>query len=180
MGNWSCYLLHRLTWRLGLNIISEGGRMIKVENGKYFLVGPKGKISIDGNDEISLKFGMLYEGECEGRGATSAAKKFGYSRQRYYQILKGFKENGAETLKKKKTGPKRNYRRTDEAVRQVIRHKFLDPRISPEVISQKLKQCGHPIRTRSVERVISEFGLQKKTPHVSSRETKKRGKDRNP
>jgi hypothetical protein len=45
----------------------------------------------------------------------------------------------------------------------VIRHRFLDPQISPEVIAQKLVQCGYPISTRSVERVISEYGLQKKT-----------------
>ncbi len=151
--------------------------MIKVDNGKYFFVGPKGKIPLCENDEISLKLAMLYEGECEGRGATTAAKKFGYSRQRYYQIFKIFKEKGAEALKKKKTGPKRNYRRTNEAVRQIIRHRFLDPQITPEVISQKLKQCGHPIQIRSVERVISEFGLQKKNSiRIIPEDQKKRKK----
>jgi hypothetical protein len=56
----------------------------------------------------------------------------------------------------------RNYRRTDEVVRQVIRHRFLDPEISPEVIAQKLGQTGYSISTRSVERTIADFGLQKK------------------
>jgi hypothetical protein len=45
----------------------------------------------------------------------------------------------------------------------VIRHRFLDPDASAEVIAQKLRQCEWPISTRSVERVIEQFGLQKKT-----------------
>ncbi len=32
--------------------------MIKVDNGKYFFVGPKGKIPLCENDEISLKLAM--------------------------------------------------------------------------------------------------------------------------
>ena len=59
-------------------------------------------------------------------------------------------------------GPKHNYRRTDELVRQVIRHRFLDPEASADVIAQKLRQTGLPISTRSVERVIADYGLQKK------------------
>jgi hypothetical protein len=66
-------------------------------------------------------------------------------------------------LASKPRGPKRNYRRTDELVRQVVRHRFLDPNASPEVIAQKLRQTGFVISTRSVERVIAEYGLQKKT-----------------
>jgi hypothetical protein len=54
-------------------------------------------------------------------------------------------------------------------VRQIIRYRFLDPQMSLEVIAQKLNQNGCPIAIRSVERVISEYGLQKKTPSVSSR-----------
>jgi hypothetical protein len=49
---------------------------------------------------------------------------------------------------------------------QVIRHRFLDPQASPDVIAQKLRQTGFEISTRSVERVISEYGLQKKTLSV--------------
>jgi len=142
--------------------------MIKIDTKGVFLVGPKGSLPISEDDEITLKVGMLFEGECEGIGATRAARKFGYTRQRYYQILQLFKRKGARALKRLKPGPKRRYRRTDEVIRQIIRYRFLDPQISPEVIAQKLVQCGYQIATRSVERVISEYGLQKKTAHVSS------------
>jgi len=143
--------------------------MIEIREGETFLSGPKGSLSVKEDDEITLKLAMLFEGQCEGIGPLKAAKKFGYTRQRYHQILNQFTQRGAAGLRRLKTGPKRNYRRTDEVVRQIIRYRFLDPQMSLEVIAQKLNQNGYPIAIRSVERVISEYGLQKKTPSVSSR-----------
>jgi len=141
--------------------------MIRIEQEIVFLDGPKGSIPIREDDEITLRLAMLFEGECEGIGATKAADKFGLTRQRYHQLLQQFKREGSEALRTRKRGPKSSYRRTDEVVRQIIRHRFLDPRMSPEVIAQKLVQCGYPIAVRSVERVISDYGLQKKTLSVS-------------
>jgi transposase len=145
--------------------------MIKIDSSGLFLMGSKGSIPLQQDDEITFRLAMLIEGECEGIGATKAAEKFGYTRQRYYQVLKQFKGGGAEALKNRKPGPKGNYRRTDEVVRQIIRYRFLDPEISPEVIAQKLVQCGYQIGIRSVERVICEYGLQKKTSQVLSRKS---------
>jgi transposase len=144
--------------------------MIDLQNNKIILTGEKGEIELNVDDKVLLKFGMLYEGECEGLGATQAAKKFGYTRQRYYQLLNTFKDNGLSALKNKKTGPQTNYRRTDEAVRQVIRHRFLDPDASEEVISQKMVQCGFKISERSVQRVISQYGLQKKNYTIAAQQ----------
>jgi hypothetical protein len=67
----------------------------------------------------------------------------------------------------KARGPKTNYRRTGEVERQVIRHRFLDPLASAEVIAQKLRQTGFAISRRSVARVIADYGLQKKTLSMS-------------
>jgi hypothetical protein len=117
------------------------------------------------DDEITLKLGMLVEGDCEGLGPLKAAEKFGFSKQRYFQLRRLFLEQGAIALLSKPTGPKSNYRRTDEVVRQIIRHRFLDPDASVEVIAQKLAQTEHPISIRSIERAIADYGLQKKTLH---------------
>jgi hypothetical protein len=142
--------------------------MIAIDDDRRFLAGPYGSILLRQDDQITLKLGMIYEGYCEGMGASKAAEKYGFTRQRYYQLLNLFKTQGAEGLRSRIRGPKSNYRRTDEVVRQIIRYRFLDPHSSPEVISQKLLQCGYPIGIRSVERVISEYGLQKKTSFVLS------------
>jgi len=74
-----------------------------------------------------------------------------------------FQEKGASALQNQKRGPKSNHRRTQENVRQVIRHRFLDPSASPEVITQKMRQSEIQISTRSVERVIQDFWASKKT-----------------
>ncbi len=131
------------------------------------LVGQAGSLSIREDDEITRKLAMLIEGECEGLGPLKAAEKFGFSKQRYFQLRKAFGQHGAQALRSQPRGPKTNYRRTDEAVRQVVRHRFLDPDASAEVIAQKLRQSGLEISTRSVERVIAEYGLQKKTLPMS-------------
>jgi hypothetical protein len=129
------------------------------------LSGPAGSVLIPADDQITLKVAMLFEGQCEGLGATQAARKFGYSKARYFQLLHLLEDHGALALRSKPTGPKSNYRRTEEIVRQVIRHRFLDPEISAEVIAQKLRQTHHALSLRSVQRVIADYGLQKKTLH---------------
>jgi hypothetical protein len=127
------------------------------------LVGPGGSLPVRADDEITRKLAMLIEGECEGLGPLRAAEKFGFSKQRYFQLRQAFQAHGAQALRSQRRGPKTHYRRTDEVVRQVIRHRFLDPEASAPVIGQKLRQTGRPISTRSVERVIAAYGLQKKT-----------------
>ena len=125
--------------------------------------GSTGSLLVPLEDEITLKLAMLIEGQCEGLGPTEAARKFGYSKARYFQLLHTFQQSGALGLQSKPTGPKSNYRRTDEVIRQVIRHRFLDPDASAEVIAQKLRQTQHALSIRSVHRVIADYGLQKKT-----------------
>lgn len=127
------------------------------------IVGPKGELIVPADDEITPRLLMLVEGECEGLGALEAAGKHGLTKQRYYQVLKLFKEQGALALRLQKTGPKTNSVRTDEVERQVIRHRFLDPDASVNIIAQKLRQAGFQISTRSVARVIAKYGLPKKT-----------------
>jgi len=133
------------------------------------LVALGGSLNVPQGDEITRKLAMLFEGECEGLGPARAAAKFGYSRQRYFQLRRRFVEGGAAALQSHKRGPKTRYRRTHEVVCQVIRHRFLDPDASADVIAQKLRQCGLPISTRSVERVLGDYGIQKKTLRSSPR-----------
>lgn len=146
--------------------------MLRIDDQHAFLEGPAGALPVAPDDEITRKLAMLIEGECGGLGATAAARKFGFSRQRYYQLLRDFKTGGAAALRSEKRGPKTNYRRTDEAIRQVIRHCLLDPDASPEVIAQKLRQCGFRISTRSVQRILADYGLQKKTPRRAAGSTR--------
>ena len=136
---------------------------------KHVLAGPAGQLDVPADDEVIHKFLMLQEGECEGPGPLAAAEKFGFSKQRYFQIRAAFAQKGSQALRSLKRGPKSHYRRTPEVERQVIRHRFLDAKASPQVIAQKLVQVGLKISIRSVERVLADYGLQKKTPQVPPR-----------
>ena len=131
------------------------------------VVGPGGCLAVQQNDEVARKLLMLIEGECGEAGPIEAAKKFSYSKQRYFQLRTAFQEQGSAALQSQKRGPKNNYRRTDEVVKLAIRYRFLDPSASPAVIAQKLRQDGWVISLRSVERIIAEYALQKKTPQIS-------------
>lgn len=141
--------------------------MVQFDPHHHQLSGPAGQLPVAPDDEVTHKLVMLIEGECQGLGPLQAARKHGFSKQRYFQLRQAFLQGGALALLSKKRGPKRPSRRTEEVVRQVIRHRFLDPDASPAVIAQKLTQAGWPIRIRSVERVIEQFGLQKKTLSLS-------------
>ncbi len=132
-------------------------------------IGPGGSLLISPDDEVSLKLAMLVEGECGTGGPSEAARKFGFCRQRYFQLRAIFKEKGAAGLVNQPRGPKTNYRRTREVVCQVVRYRFLDPDMTSEVIAQKLRQTGFEIGARSVDRILAEYGLQKKTLSVSTR-----------
>lgn len=144
-----------------------GGIALLLDLASNALVGEHGSLLVVPGDEITLKLAMLIEGECEGLGPLKAAEKYGYCKQRYFQLRELFLKAGARALESKRRGPKSNYRRTDEIVRQVIRHRFLDLEASADVIAQKLRQTGFVISQRSVERVIADYGLQKKTLSMS-------------
>ena len=129
---------------------------------KIIINGIKGKdFIIDEKDSMCKRLAMLIEGHCT-IGVKASIQKYGYTEQRYYQLLKKYKEGGSKALLEKKPGSDKQPVRTRDTLNQIIRLRFLDPFASSDIIAQKLKQTGHRVRKRSVERTITEYGLQKK------------------
>jgi transposase len=137
--------------------------MDKTGDNQFLFEGPTGSLTIKPGDEVARKLAMLIEGKCMGLGPTKAAQKYDYTKQRFFQLFKDYQKGGSAALVSKKKGPKNNYVRTESNVSQVIRHQFLDPVANADVITQKMKQVGIKISKRSVERIIAEHGIQKKT-----------------
>ena len=127
--------------------------VIKCQDGKGFPIDP--------GDKLAVKIAMLIEGQCT-IGVYKAIEKYGYTEQRYYQLLKLYREGGIEALIDKKRGSDKKPVRTKETQNQIIRMRFLDPFASTDVLAQKLAQMGYNVSKRSIERTITEFGLQKK------------------
>ena len=67
------------------------------------LVGSAGSLDVPNDDEITRKLAMLIEGDCEGLGPAQAAKKYQFSRQRYFQLRTAFREHGALALAQSET-----------------------------------------------------------------------------
>lgn len=165
---------------------------LKFDPKTHQVIGPAGSLPVAASDQQACRFLMLLEGECLESNITAVAQHYGFSRPRYYQLLEDYKTGGLPALEPQKTGPKSNYRRTDQAVRQVLRYRFLDPDASPEVITQKLRQTHFRISLRSVHRIIADYGVQKKTlltqpqkrasasAHAARRKTNPSGTSRRP
>ena len=131
--------------------------------------GVKGKdFIIDKSDKLGMKMAMLFEARCT-IGVKQAIEKYGYTEQRYYQRWKIYNEGGSDGLRDKKRGSDKRPVRDKEATNQIIRERYLDTEASAEVISQKLKQNGYSVSVRSVERTITEYGLQKKLINLTLR-----------
>jgi len=136
---------------------------------KIFIQGLKGKIlEIDSDDKHAVKMAMLFEGNCT-IGVKEAIKKYGYTEPRYYQLLKLFKEKGSEGIRDKKRGSEKKPIRSEKVINQIVRMRYLDPDASTDVIAQKLNQMNFKVSKRSVERTITEFGLQKKRINLTLR-----------
>lgn len=138
------------------------------KRGEIILEGSNGSFAIKTDDYLSRNIAMLIENKCLGTTVTKISKKYCITRSRFYQIKDAYKKDGEEGITEKKRGPKGNSIRTETIINQIIRYKFLDPNTTSEVIAQKLRQTGYKISIRSVERTITEYGLQKKTPFVKS------------
>jgi hypothetical protein len=148
--------------------------MAQTGKGGLQIEGPAGSLPVKADDKLTRQLAMLIEGKCLGVGPTKAARKYGYSKQRFFQVLKAFVKGGSKALIPKKTGPKTNYVRTENVVNQIIRHRFLDPEAKAEVIAQKMCQTGIKVSQRTVERTITEYGLQKKTLQVSAQRQRRK------
>lgn len=120
-------------------------------------------LKISPTDSTAWKLMMLIDAATsKDETIEQISHRYGYTREHFYLIKKKYENKGSQALSDKAKGPKRNYKRTDEIEKQIIRHRFLDPDANSEVIAQKMNQTGHTISQRSVERTISEYGLQKK------------------
>lgn len=121
-----------------------------------------GLLGVRDDDQLARKLLMLFEGTY-GAGIQKSIKKYGYTEQRYHQLKNAFVEQGSDALINQKRGPQSKHVRKEEVEKQIIRMRFLDPLAKAEVIAQKLTQMGFKISKRSVERSITDYGLQKKT-----------------
>lgn len=133
------------------------------EQNEFSFTGSSGSLPIHHDDFISKKLAMLLEVKCDGDDINDVVEKYNYTKQRFYQVLNDYKREGAFGLRNRKRGPKNNSLRKQTVINQIIRYRFLDPDAKVDVVVQKINQTGFKISKRSLERTLTEYGLQKKT-----------------
>src|SRR5947199_8337020 len=104
--------------------------------------GPGGSLVVPPDDEVARKLLMLLEGECEGLGASAAAAKYGFTKQRSCQLRTAFPAHGNAALHSRKRAPNTPSRRTPEPVHQVVRRRFLARDAPADVQALKLRQTA--------------------------------------
>ena len=119
-------------------------------------------LDLQESDKVTKKFLLLLESQGP-LGIEQACSKYGYSKQRYYQLLRDFRQWGMKGLIDRKPGPKTSSLEKDDLTKWVIRYKFQDSDITAAVITQKLKQQGYKVSERIVQQILSDYGLQKKS-----------------
>ena len=137
-----------------MKIVHEGNSVI--------FKGDSGNLKISSEDEVAWKLAMLIEGRCSDKTVREVVASYGFSPQRYHQLLAAYERNGTPELISSKRGPQKAHKRTEEVIKQVVRYRYLDKESKPEIISQKLKQNGFDVSARSVFRVFEDYGLQKR------------------
>lgn len=120
-------------------------------------------LTVSPDDPLLWKVSMILEAaQSTDQRVEEIAARYGYTREYFYQVKSKLTSQGSQALAEASPGPKTNYSRTPQVTKQVILHRFLDPEANCQVIAQKMRQAGHEVSQRTVERIIGEYGLQKK------------------
>jgi hypothetical protein len=76
------------------NLPREGTLQFHSDPNADQVAGPAGTLPVAATDPLARRFLMLVEGQCLANNLTTLARKFGYCRQRYYQLLETYQTGG--------------------------------------------------------------------------------------
>lgn len=108
----------------------------------------------DPHDLVQVKYEMLRRAQVEGMPISQAAEGFGFSRPAYYHALVAFQAHGLPGLIRKRSGPKRAHKLSEEIVdylEQLRADAELSVAALVEKVRQKFRIVVHP---RSIERAL--------------------------
>jgi hypothetical protein len=124
--------------------------------------GPKGRLRLSLKDAWLRDFLMLLEGETGETPIKELCRRYGYrSPATYYRKRRLLTNGGLSSLLAHKRGPKHKFRLTDDVIRQIVAMRFQSPEKNSSDIADELEKNGHSVSSRSVERVLSEFGISR-------------------
>jgi transposase len=109
----------------------------------------------DPRDLVQVKYEMLRRALVEGLPIAQAAERFGFSRPAYYHALEALQAQGLPGLIRKRPGPKRAHKLSEEIVNYLEQLRAEDAELSMSVLVEKVRRkfrvVVHP---RSIERAL--------------------------
>jgi transposase len=109
----------------------------------------------DPRDVVQVKYEMLRRAQVDGLPVSQAAEKFGLSRPAYYHALETFQAHGLPGLIRKRPGPKKAHKLSEEVVDYLEQLRAEDAGLGVSVLVDKIRRkfriAVHP---RSIERAL--------------------------
>jgi transposase len=107
----------------------------------------------DAHDLVQVKYEMIRAVAMEHRDVLSTAASFGFSRVSFYQIKKGFDENGIVGLMPKKRGPKGSRKMSESDVE--FARSLVDMYTKTQIVLILKEERGIEISKRTLERQLA-------------------------
>ncbi len=109
----------------------------------------------DARDVLQVKYEMLRRVRVDGESITEAAASFGLSRPTYYEAQAAFESGGLAGLIRKKPGPRRAHKLSEEVMDFLEEERSKDPELSPPALVQLVRErFGLSVHLRSVQRAL--------------------------
>lgn len=117
----------------------------------------------DPHDKAQVKYEMLRAHDVDGESITRAAKRFGYTRESYYQNHLRFKNEGILGLADRKRGRKGPVKLTGEVLEFIQDQRKAHPKLSGAKLAERVaERFGIELHRRTVERATIDGGSHKK------------------
>lgn len=128
--------------------------------------------TIDFFDPLDLpqvRYEMLRSARVENIPVVEACRNFGFSREYFYRLERGFMERGYASLLGSRKGRRPVIALSQEIVNFIVHRKIEEPNISGESLrTEILRLYKVSCSRRTVERIVEELGLGKKKGATSS------------
>lgn len=111
-------------------------------------------------DKAQVRYEMLREAETTDKTVEETARKYGYSRARYYVYKRRFEKEGLLGLFDKKRGPKEPHKVKGKLWEKIVELRSEEKNIYR--ITDELKEMGYEVSAKSVERVVNAEGMRLK------------------
>jgi transposase len=109
----------------------------------------------DPRDLVQVKYEMLRRAQTEGLPVAQAAARFGFSRPAYYHALAAFQAGGLPGLIRKRSGPQRSHKLSDEIMIYLEQLRAEDEKVYAVEMAEKLRQkFSLAVHPRSIEKAL--------------------------